>query len=339
MIEYKTIVSGSLEFGSQKTFEKVFKMYEHRVENYYKADLFVDFEEAFLPDDFMVRIPRTVTVSTNKIWKNTLDLLEYLAQFALAGRIIAWMVKDGVILRESSIEPKCDKVAVQAFLKGRNQLTQGKEQEAITSFDKAIAKYSRHAYAYEKRGYVKLQLDDLEGAESDFNKSNAINPNIPEPYVGLAKLKMITKDHKSAIIHLGSAIKNSIPLMPIYWQARRMRIICHQELKQNAEAIGDLKAFCNRNFNQDDPNYKYNDWAWFNYGKVLLEVGDSQQALEIFNKSVENLEKNNSKIDPDFLVYRGIARKQIGKSGYKKDWTEAAELGSKKASELLQVSE
>ncbi len=339
MIEFKTIVSGSLEFGSQKTFEKVFKMYEHRVENYYKADLFVDFEEAFLPDEYMVRIPRTVTVSTNKIWKNTLDLLEYLAQFALAGRIIAWMVKDGVILRESSIEPKCDKVAVQAFLRGRNQLTQGKEEEAISSFDKAIAKYSRHAYAYEKRGYVKLKLEDLEGAESDFNKSNAINPNIPEPYVGLAKLKMIDKDYKSAILHLNSAVKNSIPLMPIYWQARRMRIICHQELKQHAEAIGDLKAFCNRKFSKDDPNYRYNDWAWFNYGKVLLEVGDSQQALEIFNKSVENLEKNKSKIDPEFLVYRGIARKQIGKSGYKKDWTEAAELGSKKASELLQVTE
>ncbi len=339
MIEFKTIVSGSLEFGSQKTFDKLFKMYEHRVENYYKADLFVDFEEAFLAEDFSVRIPRTVTVSTNKIWKNTLDLLEYLAQFALAGRIIAWMVKDGVILRESCIEPKCDKVAVQAFLRGRNQITEGKDKEAITSFDKAIAKYSRHAYAYEKRGYVKLQLEDLEGAETDFKKSNSINPNIPEPYVGLAKLKMINKDHNSALIHLTSAVKNSIPLMPIYWQARRMRIICHQELKQHADAIGDLKAFCNRTFKEDDPNYKHNDWAWFNYGKVLLEVGDSQQALEIFNKSVENLEKNKGEIDPDFLVYRGIARKQIGKSGYKKDWAEAAELGSKKASELLQVSD
>ena len=339
MIEYKTIVSGSLEFGSQKTFEKVFKMYEHRIENYYKADLFVDFEEAFIADEFSVRIPRTVTVSTNKIWKNTLDLLEYLAQFALAGRIIAWMVKDGVILRESSIEPKCDKVAVQAFLRGRTQITQGKEKEAITSFDKAIAKYSRHAYAYEKRGYVKLQLEDIEGAETDFKKSNAINPNIPEPYVGLGKIKMISKDYNSALIHLTSAVKNSIPLMPIYWQARRMRVICHQELKQNTEAIGDLKAFCNRRFNEDDPNFKYNDWAWFNYGKTLLEVGDSQQALDIFNKSVENLEKNKSEIDPDFLVYRGLARKQIGKSGYKKDWTVAAELGSKKASELLQVSD
>jgi len=339
MEEYKTIVSGSLEFGSQKTYDKVFKMYEHRVENYYKADLFVDFEEAFLPDDYIVRIPRTVTTSTNKIWKNTLDLLEYLAQFALAGRIIIWMVQDGVIIRSSTIEPKCDKVAVQAFLRGRNQLTEGKEKEAITSFDKAIAKYERHAYAYEKRGYVKLKLEDIEGAETDFKKSNSINPNIPEPYVGLAKIKMMNKDFNSALIHLTSAVKNSIPLMPIYWQARRMRIICHLELKQNAETLGDLKAFCNRHFDEGNPNFKHKEWAWFNYGKVLLEVGDSQQALDIFNKSVEDLEKNKSKINPEFLVYRGMARKQIGKSGYKKDWAEAAELGSKKASELLQVSD
>jgi len=340
MILFKTIVSGSLEFGTQKTFDKVFNMFQHRVENYYKTDLFVDFEEAFLPDTHQLIIPRTVTESTSKIWKNTLDCFEYLAQFAFAGRIIAWMVKDGKILHSSTIEPKCDKVAVQAFLKGRAQLGEkGKEQEAISSFDKAIAKYSRHAYAYEKRGYVKLQLEDLDGADTDFKKSQAINPNIPEPYVGLGKIKMIQKDYKNALFDFTNAVKNSIPLMPIYWQAKRMKIQCHLELKQYNEAIGDLKLFCNRHFNEDDPNYKYNDWAWFNYGKVLLEIGDSQKALDVFNKSVENSDKEKSEIYPDFLVYRGIARKQSGKSGYKKDWTQAAEFGSEKANELLQVSD
>jgi len=338
MEEFKTIVSGSLEFGSQKTYDKVMKMYEHRVENYYKTDLFVEFEEQelFDPKTFILTIPRTVTTSTSKIWKNTLDLLEYLAQFALAGRIIAWMVQDGIIKREATIEPKCDKVAVQAFLKGREHLNEeGKEKEAISNFDKAIAKYSRHAYAYEKRGYVKLKLEDYTGAKNDFEKSKAINPNIPEPHVGLGKLKMIEKDYANALFELTHAIKNSIPLMPIYWQARRMKIQCHLELNQYSESLGDLKAFCNRHFDEDDPNYKHNDWAWFNYGKVLLEVGDSQQALDIFNKSVESLEKSKVDIDPDFLVYRGLARKQTGKSGYKKDWTQAAKRGSKKATELL----
>lgn len=337
---YKTIVSGSLEFGNQKTYDKVFNMFQHRVENYYKADLFVEFEELFNPDDFQLVIPRTVTESTNKIWKNSLDLLEYLAQFAFAGRVIAWMVESGKIINEATIEPKCDKVAVQAFLRGREQLTQiGKEKEAISSFDKAIAKYSRHAYAYEKRGYVKLQLDDKKGAEADFNKSKTINPNIPEPYVGLGKMKMMEKDYSNALFDLTSAVKNSIPLMPIYWQAKRMKIKCHLELKQFNEAIGDLKMFCKRKFNEDDPNYKYIEWAWFNYGKVLLEIGDSQKALDVFNQSVENSGNDKSEIYPDFLVYRGIARKQSGKSGYKKDWTQAAEFGSEKANELLQVSE
>jgi tetratricopeptide (TPR) repeat protein len=336
----KTIVSGSLEFGNQKTYDKVFNMFLHRVENYYKADLFVEFEECFVPEDFMLKIPRTVTESTNKIWKNSVDLLEYLAQFAFAGRIIAWTVESGKIINEVTVEPKCDKVAVQAYLRGREQLVEvGKEKEAISSFDKAIAKYSRHAYAYEKRGYVKLKLDDYAGAETDFKKSNSINPNIPEPYVGLGKIKMVSKDYSNALFDFTNAVKNSIPLMPIYWQAKRMKIQCHLELKQFNEAIGDLKLFCNRHFNEDDPNFKYNDWAWFNYGKVLLEIGDSQKALDVFNQSVENSDKEKSEIYSDFLVYRGIARKKNGKSGYKKDWTQAAKFGSEKANELLQVSE
>jgi len=113
----KTIVSGSLEFGNQKTYDKVFNMFLHRVENYYKADLFVEFEECFVPEDFMLKIPRTVTESTNKIWKNSVDLLEYLAQFAFAGRIIAWTVESGKIINEVTVEPKCDKVAVQERLR------------------------------------------------------------------------------------------------------------------------------------------------------------------------------------------------------------------------------
>ncbi len=340
MMMFKTIVSGSLEFGNQKTYDKVFNMFLHRVENYYKNDLFVEFEESFDPEGFQLIIPRTVTESSSKIWKNSIDLLEYLAQFAFAGRVIAWMVESGKIINEATIEPKCDKVAVQAFLRGRAQLGEaGKEKEALSSFDKAIAKYSRHAYAYEKRGYVKMQLEDFKGAATDFKKSNAINPNIPEPYVGLGKIKMMDKDYNNAVFDLTNAVKNSIPLMPIYWQAKRMKIQCHLELKQYNEAIGDLKMFCNRKFNADDPNYKYIDWAHFNYGKVLLEIGDSQKALDVFNQSVEKTDKEKSDIYPDFLVYRGIARKQSGKSGYKKDWTQAAEFGSKKANELLQVSD
>jgi len=340
MMIYKTIVSGSLEFGNQKTYDKVFNMFLHRVENYYKSDLFIEFEECFVPESHLLTVPRTVTQSSQKIWKNSIDLLEYLAQFAFAGRIIAWMVENGKIINIATVEPKCDKVAVQAFLRGRAQLgEEGKEKEAISSFDKAIAKYSRHAYAYEKRGYVKMQLEDFKGAEKDFKKSNTINPNIPEPYVGLGKIKMFNKEYNKALIDLTSAVKNSIPLMPIYWQAKRMKIQCHLELKQYNEAIGDLKLFCNRKFNEDDPNYKYIDWAWFNYGKVLLEIGDSQKALDVFNQSVENSDNKESDIYPDFLVYRGIARKQSGKSGYKKDWTQAAEFGNKKANELLQVSD
>ena len=334
---YKTIISGVLEFGSSKSYDKVVKMFEHRLENYYKNDLFLNFEELFHEDNFLLSIPRTVTESSIKNWKNTINLLEYLAQFALAGKVSMFMVENGTIINESIIEPLCDKVAVQAFIKGRNlEKEKGKEQEALNAFDKAIAKYQRHAYAYEKRGYIKLKLKDYDGAKTDFSKSININPNIPEPYVGQGKLQTIVKEYKAATFSFENASRNSIPLQPIYWQAKRMKAECHLKIKEFPEAIKELKAFCNRRFKPDNPNYKHLDWAWFNYGKALLEIGETETALEIFNKSMERNEISKVEIKPDFLLYRGIARQKIGKTGFVKDWTEAAEKGSKKASKLLE---
>lgn len=337
MMIYKTIVSGVLEFGSSKSYDKVVKMYQHRVENYYKNDLFLNFDDLFIEDNFTLEIPRKVTESSLKNWKNTVNLLEYLAQFALAGKVTLFMVENGTIINEQNIEPICDKVAVQAFLKGRNlEKEKGKEKEALTAFDKAIAKYERHAYAYEKRGYIKLKLKDYEGAMTDFNKSININPNIPEPFVGQGKLYTLLKEHKAAVFSFESATRNSIPLQPIYWQAKRMKAECHLKLKEHPEAIKELKAFCNRRFKPDNPNYKHLDWAWFNYGKALLEIGENETALDIFNKSMERNESSKVEIKPDVLLYRGIARQKIGKTGFVKDWTEAAEKGSKKASKLLE---
>ncbi len=334
---YKTIASGELEFGSSKSYEKVVKMYQHRIENYYKTDLFLNFEELFNEENYTLHIPRTITESSNKNWKNTISLLEYLAQFSLAGQVTLFMVENGTIINEKIIEPVCDKVAVQAFLKGRNLgKEKGKEKEALTAFDKAIAKYERHAYAYEKRGYIKLKLKDYEGAMTDFSKSININPNIPEPFVGKGKLQMVLKDYKMATFDFASASRNSIPLQPIYWQAKRMKAECHLKLKEHGEAIKELKAFCHRQFKQDNPNYKHIEWAWFNYGKALLEIGESESALEIFNKSMERNSNKEKEIKPDFFLYRGIARQKVGKTGFVKDWTEAAEKGSKRASKLLE---
>ena len=338
MMIYKTIVSGQLEFGTKKAYDKVHKMYLHRIENYYKNDLFINLDDGFNEENFTLHIPRIVTESTKKNWKNTISLLEYLAQFSMAGRLTLFMVENGTIIEDELIEPVCDKVAVQAFLQGRSlEEEKGKEQEAMSAYDKAINKYERHAYAYEKRGYIKLKLKDLEGAFTDFSKSIAINPNIPEPFVGKGIVQMMRKEYKTATFDFESSCRNAIPLQSIYWQSKKMKAECHLNLGEHTEAIKELKAFCRRSFKPGDPNLNHVDWAWFNYGKALLEIGDSESALDIFNKSYERNKNIETGIGPDYLVYRGIAKQRIGKTGYLKDWAKAAKNGSKKASKLLET--
>ena len=115
----KIIFSGRFEFGSARSFEKVVKMYEHRMENYYKNDILLKVEEVFSQDQSLLNIPRLIKHGAEKSWKNTINLLEHISQYAITGDMSAWMVRDGAVLRHRQIEPRGDKAAIRAFLKGR----------------------------------------------------------------------------------------------------------------------------------------------------------------------------------------------------------------------------
>lgn len=335
---YKIIVKGRLEFGTSKSFDKVMKMYQHRVENYYKADIFIDEEEIFEPELFCLNIPRLITQNTVKSWKNTVNLLEYIAQFAVAGHLNMWMTDSGRVLHEASIEPESDKGAVRAFIKGRALIQEeGKETEAISTLSHAIQKYERHAHAYERRGYVNLKLENYKDAMYDFSKSIDVNPNIAEPHAGRAKIHMMDEEWEKAILDWTHVIKKTIPLQPLYWQARRTKANCHFYLRQFDKAAVELKFFTNRKFTADNPNYKWRKDAFFKYGQALLEVGDLKDSLKAFNTAIDLGAEEKEQPEADQLLYRGIARHRVGESGFAKDWKQAAKLGSKQASELLQA--
>ena len=332
---YKTIITGRLEFGTAKSYETVFKMYQHRVENYYKSDILLD-EEIFDEETASLIVPRFITQGSEKSWKNTISMLEYVAQFAVAGNMTAWMTENGKILRHGIVEPKSDRSAVQAYLKGRELIEKkGKEDEAIKSLTKAIEKYDRHAQAYERRGHINFQLKNYDDAVYDFTKSIDFSPSNPEPYLGRGNVHKLKKNYDDAIKDFDMSIKTSIPLQPIYWQSRRYKAACHIALKDFSGCLPDLKFFCNRNFKNNDPNAHYRRAMWFEYGKALLEVKEYEQAFHAFDQVIE-IEEGKDKIkDADKYLYRGIAREKAGKNGFLKDWKKAVELGSKKAPALL----
>jgi len=333
---YKTIWTGRLEFGSARSYEKVLKMYQHRVESYYKFDILLEEEEIFDEASASLTVPRFITQGTKKSWKNTISMLEYVAQFAVAGNMTAWMTENGKILHHGIIEPKSDRSAVQAYLKGRELLEKkGKEDEAIKSLNKAIEKYDRHAQAYERRGFINFKLKNYEDAIYDFTKSIDFSPSNPEPYFGRGNVEKLNKNWENAINDFDLAVKTSIPLQPIYWQSRRYKAQCHFAIKDYTGAIPDLKFFCARQFKPGNPNISYKRAVWFDYGKALLETGDYETAFHAFDQ-VLNIEEGKDRIsEAEKYIYRGIAREKAGKNGFLKDWKEAEKLGSKRATQLL----
>jgi tetratricopeptide (TPR) repeat protein len=334
---FKSIFQGTLHFGSSKTYQKVLKMYEHRVESYFKSDVIFNAEEIFNDQEYFLSIPRHVSSITVKQWKNTVNLLIYMAQFAISGNVGAWMTEDGKILRYAWIEPKGDKAVVQEFLKGRMLLEQeGKIEEAQEALNRAIEIYNKHAQAYERRGYVNFLLKKYHDAERDFSKSINIDPSNAPAYYGRARLKMLKKDWKGSLDDLDNAIKTSLALQDIHWIARRLKADCHIELSQYEKAEFELKYFTRRQFKKESSNYPFQKISWFNYGKILLELGKHEEALQAFEKVFSFKEGNDNISEADKLLYRGIARKKCGRNGFIADWSEASKMGSKEAAEWLE---
>ncbi|MCB0640541.1 MAG: tetratricopeptide repeat protein [Phaeodactylibacter sp.] len=336
METYKTIFSGRLEFGSIRSFEKVVRLFEHRAENYYRNAIIIKAEEVFDEATFSLDIPRLIVQSTTKEWRNTINLLEYLADYAIAGNLKGWMTDQGKIREERFIEPDCDKVAVQAYLQGRELIDQtGKEAEAKKALSRAIEKFERHALAYERRGHVNFQLHNFKDALYDYTKSIDINPNNPEPYVGRAFVHLRNQDYAKAIKDLDQATKTSIPHQPIYWKARRLKGECHFKLQEFDKAAFEFKLFSGRKFNPENSNYKWRQRTWSLYGQTLIELKEYSKAIDAFNESLSIAKNQETAVEAEELMLRGIARQKAGESGFERDWEKAAGLGSQKAAELL----
>lgn len=334
---YKSIFKGRLEFGSPKSFDKVLTQYKSRVENYYKNDVLIDEEEVFDASSSSMIIPRLINTScSEKTWKNTVSLLIYISQYAVAGEFGAWLIDSGKVIYHRVIEPQSDRAAVQAFLKGRALVEEkGKQDEAIAELTKAINKFDRHALAYERRGRVNHMLKNYEDAIYDYTKSIDLNPANTSPYFGRGIIHAKNDNLEKAIADFDLAIKTSIPLQSIYWQAHKRKALCHLATEDYEGAFNNLKFYSKRKFKPGDTNQEWQKFATFHYGRALLLSKNYTEAVDVF-KQVETMETAAHDIDPaELLYYKALALKKSGKTGYRKDAKQAAKLGFVKASELL----
>jgi tetratricopeptide (TPR) repeat protein len=262
--QLKLIFQGRLEFGGQRSFEKMQQHWHARIENYFKSDIILKPEEVLFEEESAMNIPRYVVMSTEKQWRNTVALLKELAQFAVAGQVRAWWVSNGLALDEYSIEPLSEKGAVVEYIRGCSLVGQaGMETEASAALSRAIEKFEKHALAYERRGYVNYKLGNYNDALYDFSKSINICTANAEPFYGRGKVKMLKNEWDSAVLDFDQAINLALAVQPIHWLARLRKGDCLYHNKRYAEAIPELKFYLQRKFGEKDPNLRFRTKAEF----------------------------------------------------------------------------
>ena len=183
-------------------------------------------------------------------------------------------------------------------------------QGALSDFNKAIELNSQDAYAYYNRGNVRRILEDNQGALSDFTKAIELNPDYALAYNDRGVTHSNLENYKDAIVDYTKAIE----LNPRYASAYYNRAVAHSNLKDYEDAIADYtKAI------ELDPDYelayKNRGWASYSLGKFQEAIADYTNAIKINNK------------DPNNYLYRGIARFSIGeKQNAKADFLKSIEI-------------
>ena len=133
---YKVIIQGKLEFGNDRSFQKVVQLYNQRLETIHKGELvFKISDEIFFEKDFTLNLGRFIGNISEKMWKNTILSLEYCAQFSFSGVINAWMTDNGKILQYAHIEPLGEKSTIALYQEGKRKsdvIKNLKERKKIT---------------------------------------------------------------------------------------------------------------------------------------------------------------------------------------------------------------
>ena len=120
---------------------------------------------------------------------------------------------------------------------GVSYLAEGKPEQAIEWFDRALAIQSDCSQSYVGRGMAETMLKAYERAEEDFNKALSLNPSFAGAYIELARLKIETGDVDAALLFFSKAIE----LDSGSFAAHYNRALCWYFYKQDTEgALEDL---------------------------------------------------------------------------------------------------
>ena len=324
----KTIFQGRLAFDNATSFDKLKKMYLHQTESLYKGEILFLFEDVFNEEKLVLEIPRTVLTTTDKYWQKTTQILKYSAQFAVAGRIGAWVVENGVARKQMKIEPSGDKTIVMNYKEGIQLMKEEDYENAILSFDIVLKAFSEHADALSRKAFCLKNLGRYEEAEKLYLKSIGVDEYHPQSSFGLAIMLHDLGKLEQAIKYYDLTIPRALAVQPVYWETRREKAKAFIEMGKEEKAMPEYKLLCRKDFAKTDSNYEKRGEDVLIYTKMLIEREEYKVSVELLDRILESNFKDLPKQTVAELFYlRSIAKMNANKKGYKQDLEMAEKMG------------
>ncbi len=327
MYQQKTILQGSLHFGSEKSFVRARRMYEGRLESYYKNELaFVELEN-FNEVLYTFDVPRTVTNLTEKHWLNTVDAMNILSQFALCGKIEAYQTDSGKILQKEVIVPNNEKGAVRDYWKAKLLFEQDNYSDALQAIRFCLSSYDKHVQALELAGLIFAKEGDQAKSIEYFTKALQAEPKTYTSYLNRGLEFFKVEEFEKAVADFDNAIKHSLAVLDIHWRARLEKARGLVELGSHETARKELKFFISKRFKENSDNALRKREAYYLMGQSYLSTDEHKNAIGCFDQALEIEGAHEILEDAKCIFYRGLAKKEEGVNSFSEDFSKASEMG------------
>lgn len=238
----RVIFKGKFDFGNPETAQRISRQLEPRILNLYKGD-FPWKPESLLPEgaDQVSFKPESMHLS-DRTWKHAINGLEFLAQFALCGEIVAFDLghpKKAAI----RIRPSSEKAAVVLF---NHALEAERPEEREDLLSQTLEKYPDHIDARIARAELSLDLDRLAESRADIDMALDRDREHPKAWLVSALVHVRSNQMDQALDSVNQGMSNSMPLEEVHWRCRLVKAQILLSDGQFEHAAEDFQAILTR---------------------------------------------------------------------------------------------
>ena len=213
--------------------------------------------------------------------------------------------------REEEQREKEQALTVSDYIRrGNRAYDEGRQQDAMKEYLKAIELYPENAGAYIGRGNIYSDLGNPEEALKNYDKAIELDPNYAIAYSNRGNRYKQLGQYEEALKDHDKAIELDPNLAIAYYNRGNVYIM----LGQYEEALKDYTKSI-----EMDPNYAS---AYYNRGNVYDNLKKYAEAIEDYTRAVQLNPKHKKAYQNRARVYSAIGEKALAEA----DWKKAEEI-------------